>query len=185
MQALAGQCAVECSGSRAEGRRGGLLWAARVAQCCIAALVHGCSAPTRMRARLLSSLKCAWHSEQDFPGQMRAAVSGARRVTSRRAHGRRGTCLYVCTPPDVDSSRRSKARSAGHLSGNLKVPAVACSGLTIEPWSARPSRARRGHGLLRASSRVLACQPSLASGGRARRARLEERIVGHCGLDLA
>ena len=32
---------------------------------------------------------------------------------------------------------------------------------------------------------ALACQPSLASGGRARRARLEERSVGHCGLDLS
>ena len=35
------------------------------------------------------------------------------------------------------------------LAETLKVPAVACSGLPIEPWSVRPSRACRGRGLLR------------------------------------
>ena len=113
MQALSGQCAVECGGSRAKGRRGGLLWAARVAQCCVAARClweSRCGSPRRPSLgrsgrpvlrrcpcpRLFSAdadacaaavvpQVCAWHSERDLHGQMHAAVSGARRVTSRRA----------------------------------------------------------------------------------------------------
>ena len=168
------------------GSRGGSprrpLWVARVAQYCNAALLHGCSAPTRMRARLLSSLMCAWHSERGLPGQMHAAVSGARLVASRRAHGRRGTCLYVCTPPDVDSSRRPKAGTAGHLSGNPQGPSGgvqrpahrAMVGAAISSVSRARSAAWRRHARWRAN------RLSLPEDG-AKKARLEECSVGHCG----